>query len=64
MPDWDAGATLHQWTKYKGEGKLGALVNQVMGKRLPDRQGYSIMVGDTIYDAAAIEKLSEQRQKK
>jgi hypothetical protein len=70
MPDWDADAELHMLArmqteprkspKYVKSGKLKTLVKEVMAKRPPDRGAYSITVGSKVYDAAAIEELSEQ----
>jgi hypothetical protein len=70
--DWNAQADLHRIEQMQSEpglspkylegrdGTLASLIREVMAVRVPDRQLYSTMVGDTVYDAAAIEALYER----
>jgi hypothetical protein len=68
--NWNAQASSHRIEQMQSEpglspkhlrdGTLAPLIKEVMAKRSPDRQQYSIMVGDTVYDAAAIEALYER----
>lgn len=70
--NWEAQATLHRLEQMQSEprpspkylegkdGPFAKLIREVMGIRPPDRQRYSIMVGDKVYDAAAIEALHAQ----
>jgi hypothetical protein len=70
--DWNALADLHRLEQMQSEprhsprylegrdGTLASLVNQVMAKNIADRQRYSIMVGEKVFNAAAIEALFKQ----
>jgi hypothetical protein len=70
--NWNAQADLHRIEQMQSEprlspkylkgrdGTFASLIKEVMAERAPDRQLYSIMVGDTVYDAAAIEVLYER----
>jgi hypothetical protein len=68
--NWNAQAQLYRIEQMQGEpglspkylkdGTFAVLIKEVMAKRAPDRQLYSIIVGDTVYDAAAIEAQYEQ----
>jgi hypothetical protein len=70
MPNWDADAELHVLAqmqteqrmspRYVKSGKFKALVTEVMAKRPADRRAYSITVRDKVFNADAIEDLSEQ----
>lgn len=69
LPQWQAKASLHRLEAMKSEPRISpkylqgrdacfvALIKEVMAlPRAPDRQQYSIMVGENIYEYDCIEE--------